>query len=57
MMYMIIFMVGIIAGVLTRRIPTPVKRNRPRKRRYRDVNIDDMMLWGEVTNNPFYKGK
>ena len=55
--YLIIFVVGIIAGVLYTCLSTKKERHQPPKFPDRLDDVDEMVLWGEVTNDPFYNGQ
>lgn len=57
--YVVVFLVGIVVGILHRCLSTSPQRS-PLQRRVVNNRLDDvdqMVLWGEVTNDTFYKGE
>jgi len=55
-LYVIIFVVGLIAGAVYSYLPIKKQRSQPQKFPDHLDDIDEMLLWGEVNNDPFYKG-
>jgi hypothetical protein len=56
--YILVFVIGIICGAVSLRLPISKHRRQPVKHSVDSQldTVDEMVLWGEVTNDPFYKG-
>lgn len=52
--YILVFVVGLMVGMVVPTAPASPKRSYPKC--HLD-DVDEMVLWGEVTNDPFYKGE
>ena len=55
-LYAVIFVVGIALGAMWSRLPIRHQRSQPQKFPDRLDDIDEMILWGEVNDDPFYRG-
>ena len=56
--YILIFLVGMLAGILYVCLSTSMRRRQPQQFIIEDQldDVDEMMLWGMVADDPFYQG-
>ena len=55
--YVVVFLVGILMGVLYRCLSTSPQRSQPQQFvvNNRLDDVDEMVLWGEVSGDEFYR--